>query len=169
VLVELARILAQSPTAPNVGIDIVFFDGEEGDVLQGADYQHWQPLGSEHFASHMSEIYGDRKPTSAIVLDMVCDKHLSIQKEASSVAAASAEVEAFWAVAQKINLRAFSDTIGPAIEDDHTALNAAGIPSILLIDFTYPPFHTTKDTIDKCSAESLATVAEAVLAYVRSL
>ena len=54
--------------------------------------------------------------------------------------------------------------IGQRIIDDHYVLyNNTGIPSINIIDFQYPNskenyWHTTKDTPDKCSAESLGAV-----------
>jgi glutaminyl-peptide cyclotransferase len=44
--------------------------------------------------------------------------------------------------------------------DDHVPLTGAGIPSILLIDYTYPPWHTHADTIDQLSADSLGAVGE---------
>ncbi|PZR73756.1 MAG: aminopeptidase, partial [Chthoniobacterales bacterium] len=47
--------------------------------------------------------------------------------------------------------------------DDHTPLNAAGIPVIDLIDFDYPPWHTAEDTMDKLSAESLEIVGRVAL------
>ena len=50
--------------------------------------------------------------------------------------------------------------------DDHTPLNAAGIPTIDLIDFDYPPWHTAEDTIDKLSAESLRIVGAVTLYYL---
>jgi hypothetical protein len=34
----------------------------------------------------------------------------------------------------------------------------AGIPAVDIIDFDYPYWHTTEDTVDKVSAESLETV-----------
>jgi hypothetical protein len=53
------------------------------------------------------------------------------------------------------------------VSDDHTALTAAGIPSLLVIDFEYDPwFNTTQDTIDKCSAASLADVGRTLLRYL---
>ena len=52
------------------------------------------------------------------------------------------------------------------IHDDHTPLNAAGIPTIDLIDFEYPPWHTPDDTMDKISAESLQTVGRVVVYYL---
>ncbi|HOC32242.1 MAG TPA: M28 family peptidase [Armatimonadota bacterium] len=42
----------------------------------------------------------------------------------------------------------------------------AGIPTINLIDFTYPYWHTLADTPDKCSAASLSAVGETVAAVV---
>ena len=62
----------------------------------------------------------------------------------------------------------FQDKVGQSVQDDHTPLNRAGIPSFLLIDFEYPPYHTTGDTLDKCSAKSLETVAHAVFDYAYS-
>jgi hypothetical protein len=52
------------------------------------------------------------------------------------------------------------------ITDDHTPLNAAGIPTINLIDFDFPAWHTPEDTMDKISAESLAIVGSVALRYL---
>ena len=168
VLVELARILGSSHVIPSVGIDIVFFDGEEGDINQDGDYSNWKPLGSGYFAERLSELYGSKKPVSALVIDMVCDKDLRIYKEQSSVQNARAQVDSFWNIAKKVDNQIFQDKVKQSIQDDHTPLNQAGIPSFLLIDFEYPPYHTTGDTLDKCSAKSLETVARAVFEYVYS-
>lgn len=166
VMVELARQFNNSHIVPNVGIDLVFFDGEEGEESQGGDFTNWQPLGSVYFAQHLNEIYGRNKPVSGIVLDMVCEKNLKIPKEAFSAKNVSAQTEAFWNIAQKINSSAFPNKIGQEIKDDHTSLNQAGIPSFLVIDYDYPAYATTNDTIGKCSAKSLEIVAEAVWNYI---
>ena len=47
---------------------------------------------------------------------------------------------------------------GYYMDDDHAALIAKGIPTIDLIDFDYKPWHTTFDTPEYCSAESLEKV-----------
>ena len=166
ILLEIARFLALTDKIPEIGIDIVFFDGEEGKPNQGADYGNRQPMGSAYLADHLQEIYGSKKPKSGLVLDMVCDKDLRIFKELSSVENAQEQVEIFWKAARNINSNVFQNDIGTEIRDDHTALNQAGIPSFLVIDFEYPYFHTTEDTLDKCSEESLKTVASAILNYV---
>ena len=50
--------------------------------------------------------------------------------------------------------------------DDHTPFNEVGIPTIDLIDFDYPPWHTAGDTMDKLSAESLQTVGAVTLYFL---
>ena len=62
---------------------------------------------------------------------------------------------------------AFPDRTGPRVYDDHTPFLEAGVPSIDLIDFDYPHWHTPEDTFDKVSAESLKAVAEVGMALVR--
>ena len=42
--------------------------------------------------------------------------------------------------------------------DDHLPFLEKGIPAALLIDFDYPWWHTTGDTLDKVSAASLDAV-----------
>ncbi len=164
VLLSIARVLGTSEKTPDIGIDFVFFDGEEGppDLRAPAD---WTPLGSTYFAENLDAMYPGEKPVSAVVLDMVCDKNLKIHKEISSVRDAPQQVEQFWNIARRVNPKVFRNSIKYEILDDHTPLNKAGIPSILVIDPKYGPFHTTKDTLDQCSGESLKTVAYAVWSY----
>ena len=102
-------------------------------------------------------------------MDMVCDRNLNIFQEKSSKERAGSQVDAFWNIAQTINPSAFISRVNAEIRDDHTALNNAGIPSFLIIDSDYPYFHTTADTIDKCSAQSLETVGNALLKYIYTL
>jgi hypothetical protein len=56
--------------------------------------------------------------------------------------------------------------IARGINDDHMRLNRAGIPSIVLIDYSYPYWHTTSDTVERCSADSLQIVGDVVLRFV---
>jgi hypothetical protein len=52
--------------------------------------------------------------------------------------------------------------------DDHTPFIEAGIPAVDIIDFDYPHYHTTQDTPDKVSAESLQIVGETLLKWIES-
>ena len=54
-----------------------------------------------------------------------------------------------------------------SIEDDHTNLQAVGIPSLVVIDFDYEPFYNTlQDTPDKCATQSLEAVGRTLLQYL---
>jgi len=167
VVAEIARYLATTGDAPNVGVDIVFFDGEEGE--EDLSETSWNPLGSTYFADHIDEIYKSGRPISGIVVDMVCDKNLNITQDLNSIRNAPEQVKLFLNQARLIDPNALDTSTGVALLDDHTPLNKVGIPSFLIIDFDYPYFHTTEDTIDKCSADSLETVAQSILGYIYAL
>ena len=167
VLLETARVLSLMPKSA-VGIDMIFFDGEEGPKALGAGDPNWRALGSPYFAAHLHDFYPANRPEKAVVFDMVCDKDLELKPELSSLVSAMAEVKKFWSAGMAIAPKAFSTkTTSYPISDDHTALATAGIPSFLVIDFDYEPFfNTTEDTIDKCSAESLQVVGRTLLQYL---
>ena len=167
VLLETARVLSLSPK-PDIGIDMIFFDGEEGPLALGAGDPHWRALGSPHFAANLKDYYPNRKPEKAVVFDMVCDKDLALQPELASLQSALPEVKKFWSIGHAIAPKAFiGQSTSYPISDDHTALSQVGIPSFLVIDFDYEPyFNTTQDTIDKCSADSLQTVGRTLLQYL---
>ena len=50
--------------------------------------------------------------------------------------------------------------------DDHLQLIDAGVPTVNIIDFSYPYRHTIEDTPDKCSPNSLEVVGRLVLNIV---
>lgn len=167
VLLETARVLSLLPK-PAVGIDMIFFDGEEGPKALGAGDPNWHAIGSPYFAAHLHDYYPSLKPEQAVVFDMVCDRDLELKPEPSSLMSAMPDVKKFWRAGMAIAPKAFSTrTTKYPISDDHTALAAAGIPSFLVIDFEYEPyFNTTQDTIDKCAATSLEAVGRTLLQYL---
>ena len=167
VLLETARVLSLLPR-PAIGIDMVFFDGEEGSISLGAGDPNFQPIGSPYFAEHLKDLYPAKPPEQAVDLDMVCDKDLHLKPEPSSLMSAKAEVKKFWDIGIATAPSAFEMRNTPySISDDHTALQEAGIPSFVVIDFEYEPFYNTlQDTIDKCSAQSLEAVGRTLLQYL---
>ena len=167
VLLETARMLSLLPK-PDVGIDMIFFDGEEGPRSLGAGDPNWHALGSPYFVAHLKDIYPSRLPEKAVDFDMVCDKSLELKPEPSSLVSAMSEVKKFWGIGSGIAPSSFiTRTTSYPISDDHTALQEAGIPSFLVIDFEYEPFfNTTEDTIDKCSVDSLQAVGRTLLRYL---
>jgi hypothetical protein len=117
-------------------------------------------LGSRRFARTRADAY---RPELSILLDMVGDRDLTLYIEEHSVQAAPWAVRRVWDAAAKAGIAAFVPEIGYAVEDDHLPLIAEGIPTIDVIDFEYPYWHTLEDTPDKCSPESLAAVGQVIL------
>jgi glutaminyl-peptide cyclotransferase len=168
VLLETARVLSEIPDAPPVGIDMIFFDGEEGPISMGAGDPNFYSVGSPHFTEHLAEFYPNARPEKMLDFDMVCDRDLHLSIEQSGLRSAPTEVRKFWDIGMTIAPGAFEKQPVPyAIEDDHTAFQLAGIPSFVVIDFEYEPFYnTTQDTPDKCSVQSLEAVGRTLLKYL---
>ena len=168
VLLETARVLSEMPNAPPVGIDMIFFDGEEGPISMGAGDPNFHSVGSPYFTAHLAEFYPNAPPEKMLDFDMVCDRDLHLKAEQSGLHSALAEVRKFWDIGMKVAPGAFENESSPyAIEDDHTAFQLAGIPSFVVIDFEYEPFYnTTQDTPDKCSVQSLEAVGRTLLKYL---
>jgi len=55
-----------------------------------------------------------------------------------------------------------------SILDDHIPFIERGIPAVDIIDFDYPYWHTTSDTVDKVSAESLKIVGDTIVEWIKS-
>ncbi|HEY1725346.1 MAG TPA: M28 family peptidase [Steroidobacteraceae bacterium] len=169
VLLESARVLSHA-SGLGVGVDFVFFDGEEGPLSLGAGDPHWHALGSPYFAAHIESFYAGRRPQVAVILDMVGKRSLKLQPEADSLQSARSQVQSLWQIGHSIAAEVFVDgpPIGP-IGDDQVALARLGIPSLLLIDFDYSPwFNTTHDTPDKCSPDSLSAVGRTLVAFAQT-
>jgi glutaminyl-peptide cyclotransferase len=157
VLLEIARLLAASK--PSVGVDLVFFDGEDwGEEGNTADYL----LGSRRYAKSL----GGRRPLAMILVDMVGERDSRIPVEGFSAAASPALCARIYGIARDLRVPNFVQSQGASIIDDHLPFVQAGIPAIDLIDFEYPHWHTLADTPDKCSGESLAAVGSVLVRYV---
>ncbi|MDH3456034.1 MAG: M28 family peptidase [Gemmatimonadota bacterium] len=158
----LAVADALSDTPPSFGVDLVFVDGEDyGDFTSRDDVL----IGSTHYADQLTP---DRFPLFAIVWDMVGDRDLQLHQEGYSVQRAPEVVDRVWSRAADLGHgRVFRPTVAYTMLDDHVPLLDAGVRAIDVIDFDYPPWHTTEDTLDKVSAESLQIVGEVAVALVR--
>ena len=62
---------------------------------------------------------------------------------------------------------AFPPGVIGEVTDDHTPFTRKGIPSIDLIDFTFPCWHKTCDDLSAVSERSLDRSGEAVLELLR--
>ncbi|NJD11200.1 MAG: M28 family peptidase [Gemmatimonadetes bacterium] len=139
VLLQLAEVF--SKTAPPIGVDLRFTDGE--DYASGEMY-----LGASHFAARMTGY----RPMYAILIDMVADQSPVFPIEGNSRDLAPEVVQRVWSLAQEIGLgNFFPNTAQGYITDDHIPLNNAGIRTIDIIDFDYGPanryWHTGQDVV----------------------
>ncbi|MBL6982663.1 MAG: M28 family peptidase [Anaerolineales bacterium] len=154
VLTELARTIPQDFPGE---IWLVFFDAEDNGRLPGWDWI----LGSRAFVEQLEDL-----PDAVIIVDMIGDADLNIMMERNSDPTLVAEL---WEQAAALGFsNHFIAVPGYSILDDHTPFLEAGIPAVDIIDFDYPYWHTTEDTIDKVSAESLQIVGETLLAWLES-
>jgi glutaminyl-peptide cyclotransferase len=151
VLLELARSLPND----TVPLWLVFFDAEDNGNIEGWDWI----LGSSAFAEEITV-----KPRAVVVVDMIGDADLNIHLEKNSDAAIRAEI---WSTAEKLGYAdKFINKEKFSMLDDHTPFLGAGIPAVDIIDFDYPYWHTTQDTPDKVSAESLQAVGDTLLNWI---
>lgn len=156
VLLELGRVLKARKNP--LTIELLFFDGEEAVVeWQGKDNTY----GSRHYVQQ-ARADGRMKTLKAfILLDMVGDRNLTIRREADSTGWL---VDLIWAAARRIGHQSvfLPDRLYLG-GDDHFPFLAAGVPSVDIIDFDYPAWHTAGDTLDAVSARSLQITGDVVL------
>jgi hypothetical protein len=165
VLMEMGNALAQRPV--KVGVDLVFFDGEEFVFAETGKY-FW---GSEHFANDYVQYPPAFRYRCAVLLDMVGGAELQLPQELLSASWPDSRhlVEQIWATAARLKVREFIPR--PTLEevrDDHLALHdVAKIPACDIIDFSYKHWHTQADTPENCSPLSLAKVGWVVEEWLR--
>jgi glutaminyl-peptide cyclotransferase len=145
VLLELARVLDRETLDRQVWL--AFFDAEDRGRLDGWPFS----VGAREMAQNLVI-----RPQAVAVVDMVGDADQNIYYERNSDPELSAEL---WAIAADLG---YSDNIIPqpkhTIIDDHLPFVEQGIPSVDIIDFDYPYWHTLEDTADKVSPISLERV-----------
>jgi Zn-dependent M28 family amino/carboxypeptidase len=163
-LMEIAHHLKDLPTP--YGVDLVLFDGEE--LVYGKTGEYF--LGSKEFARLYKAEQASGKARSryvaGLILDMIGGRNLEIPKEQWSLQLAPGLVDEVWAVARSLRATAFLNRVGPAVNDDHLPMNEADIPTIDLIDFSYPQWHTAGDTPGRCAPASLSQVGKVVTAWL---
>jgi hypothetical protein len=172
--VALADALKKTP--PNVGVDLLFVDGEDYGKSFDPPYADVL-LGSQYFADHRPS--PDYRPIFGVLWDMIADKDLNILQEANSVARAPEVVSRVWAKAADLGYASyFIPQVGQEVTDDHLPLLNKGLRAIDVVDIDYGPLnangqpqpnyhHTLQDTIDKISQKSLQIVGDVALALLK--
>lgn len=152
VLLELARVL---PKDLDKQVWLVFFDAEDQGDLPGWEWI----MGSRAFVRSLTVT-----PSAVVVIDMIGDTDLNIYREYSSDKALTDQI---WKVAADLGYPdSFINKERYNILDDHTPFLEAGYPAIDIIDFDYPNWHTSRDTLEHVSAKSLETVGKTLYTWI---
>jgi len=145
VLLELARTLERDALQNQVWL--AFFDAEDNGHLDGWEWC----VGSSYMAAHLGVT-----PEAVVVVDMVGDADQQLFLERNSDVSVQTRL---WEIAATLGYTStFVSEYRWAMMDDHVPFARRGIPAVDIIDFDYPYWHTTQDTPDKVSVESLERV-----------
>lgn len=168
----LLQLAAQLRGQKNDGYSVwlVFFDGEEA-------VKKWTDTDSTYGSRHLAEKWnkdGTAKQIKAFLLvDMIGDADLNILRDTNSTPWLE---DVIYNAATKLGVQSHFFGRSDPMEDDHNAWAKIGIPVADLIDFNYGPgdpggayWHSSQDTMDKLSAESLQVVGGVVLETIRAL
>lgn len=146
---------------------LVWFDGEEA-------VREWSDTDSLYGSRHLAQKWRQQglltKIKAFMLVDMIGDRDLNIDKDANST---SWLQDLVYQAATKLGNESYFYGRSIAIEDDHIPFVTLGVPSVDIIDMDYGPddsyHHTSQDTIDKVSAKSLGIVGNTVMETVRLL
>ena len=155
VLLELARALNRESLRNEIWL--AFFDAEDNGRLDGWDFS----VGSQTMAQNLTVT-----PQAVIVVDMVGDTDQKIYKERNSTATLQ---DALFQEATKLGYKdQFVSEFKYSMIDDHTPFLQRGFAAVDIIDFDYPYWHTTQDTLDKISPASLERVGRVLMSYLQT-
>lgn len=169
VLLEIARLMTAGP-APRVGVDFVFFDGEDygAPKFDEQGRRGGYCLGSRHWAQVAHDLgYSAR---FGVLLDMVGASGARFYREGRSRKYAADVGAKLWAAAHYAGFEEFfvyEDS--PWLFDDHAYMNKpAGIPSIDIVEFNPSGklanyHHTHRDNMNIIDRDTLLAVGQTVL------
>ena len=161
-LIELGRALARDPGLAR-RMELVFFDGEEA-IVQFTETDGL--YGSRYYAKALRDSGRHRQFKFGILWDMMGPKNLDVTLSPDSPPELARGI---LQAAEALALRQDFTYFDRDIYDDHVPLlHIAEVPTIDLIDFNYPPWHTAEDTLDKLAPESLRAVGAVTLYYLRT-
>ena len=174
VLLEIARQIQQQ--APQVGIDLIFFDSEDygtPDFYEGTYKPDTWCLGSQYWGRipHVP----DYKARFGILLDMVGGKNATFYYEAFSKQTANNAMKKIWKMADHLGYsNYFIKEDGGQITDDHIYVNQyRQIPCVDIIHYDTqtntgfnPTWHTLEDNLENIDKATLQAVGQTVMGVI---
>jgi len=154
-------------TLDGYSIWLLFTDAEEATVeWTDADSVY----GSKHLAARWQQDGTAKKIKAFLLLDMIGDKDLGTERDSNST---QWLLDVIGRAAARLGYSKYFYVRENMISDDHLPFAKVGIPVADIIDLDYGfdnlYHHTTEDTMDKLSPQSLQIVGDTVLETVRAL
>ena len=166
-LLELARVLAQDKSFAQ-RFELVFFDGEEAIKEFAYEKPPFDGLyGSRYYTKKLIADGRAEQYKLNVLWDMMGDKDLDITLPPPPDTPAKLVQEIF-AAGDALGTRSHFGYYqrGGVIDDNYDLAHQTDIPTMDLIDFDFPPWHTVNDTLDQVSADSLGIVGQATLYFL---
>ncbi|MFX0101970.1 MAG: M28 family peptidase [Candidatus Hodarchaeota archaeon] len=142
---------------------LVFFDAEDqgGGGMPGF---YWIEGSTKLAADIDTFLAAGADIEMFILLDMIGDDDLSINQELNSNQDLLTQ---FFGMGQCLGYSSYFSTYPSSVNliDDHKPFKDLGIPSIDIIDFNYPEWHTTTDDLDHVSSDSIGGVGRVAEAF----
>jgi Zn-dependent M28 family amino/carboxypeptidase len=175
VLLEMARQLQRQ--APEIGVDLIFFDAEDYGTphfYEGRSSEDTWCLGSQYWGRtpHV-EGYNARY---AVLLDMVGGQGATFYYEGYSSRTASAPMKRIWKKAKELGYGAyFVPQLGGEVIDDHYYVHSlSGIPCVDIIQYDEdnprssfgPTWHTVDDNLAHIDRNTLKAVGQTLMEIV---
>ena len=144
---------------------LLWTDGEEA-------FQQWSATDSLYGTRHLAEKWKQdgtaAKIKAFILLDMIGDADLDVQRDQNSTPWLS---DLVLKAATTLGYQSHFFRTETAIEDDHMPFAKIGVPVVDIIDIDYgygnAYHHTTQDTMDKLSPKSLEIVGNVVMQTIQ--
>jgi Peptidase family M28 len=163
-MLELANQLRGKPN-DGYSVWLLWTDGEEAFVNWTATDSLY---GTKHLAQKWQQDGTAAKIKAFLLLDMIGDADLDIQRDTNSTPWLS---DLVLKAATALGYQSHFFKTQTAVEDDHMPFQKIGIPVVDIIDIDYgyanAYHHTTQDTLDKLSPKSLQIVGDVTLLTIQ--
>jgi Zn-dependent M28 family amino/carboxypeptidase len=163
-MLELANQLRGKPNN-GYSVWLLWTDGEEA-FVKWSDTDSL--YGTKHLAAKWKEDGTAPRIKAFILLDMIGDADLDVQKDANSTPWL---IELVNQAATSLGYQSHFFRTETAVDDDHMPFQRIGVPVVDIIDIDYgyanAYHHTKQDTMDKLSPKSLQIVGDVVLQTIQ--
>lgn len=145
---------------------LAFLDGEES--MTRVWHTNDALWGSRHLAQKLQDDGTSKKVKGLLLADMIGDADLDIARDSNSTPWLE---DIVLQAATRLGYQSHFFEVTTTVEDDHIPFARAGMPVADIIDLDYgynnSYHHTTQDTVDKLSVDSLKISGDVILETIR--